>query len=70
MGRVDPLDLLRAPDWMPRLTRLRGRKTMAYFRKIVTDTVAMRSERLKRDRRWRAGGFPDAAAPAPKVRMG
>ena len=33
MGRVDPLDLLRAPDWLPRITRLRGRKTMAYFRR-------------------------------------
>ena len=31
MGRVDPLDLLRAPDWMPRLTRLRGRKTHGLF---------------------------------------
>ncbi|MEO9339464.1 cytochrome P450 [Mesorhizobium sp. SB112] len=49
MGRVDPLDLLRAPDWMPRITRLRGRKTMAYFRKIVSDTMEMRSERLKKD---------------------
>lgn len=49
MGRVDPLDLLRAPEWLPRLTRIRGRKTMAYFRKIVTDTVAMRSEKLARD---------------------
>jgi hypothetical protein len=49
MGRVDPLDLLRAPEWLPRITRLRGRKTMAYFRKIVTDTVAMRKERIARD---------------------
>lgn len=49
MGRVDPLDILRAPDWMPRITRLRGRKTMAYFRKIVSDTMEMRSERLKKD---------------------
>ena len=49
MGRVDPLDLLRAPDWLPRLTRLRGRTTMAYFRKIVADTVSMRTERLARD---------------------
>jgi len=49
MGRVDPLDLLRAPEWLPRLTRIRGRKTMAYFREIVTDTVAMRSEKLARD---------------------
>lgn len=49
MGRVDPLDLLRAPEWLPRFTRIRGRKTMAYFRKIVADTVNMRSERLKSD---------------------
>jgi cytochrome P450 len=49
MGRVDPLDLLRAPEWLPRLTRLRGRKTMAYFRKIVTDTVAMRKEKIAHD---------------------
>jgi cytochrome P450 len=49
MGRVDPLDLLRAPDWLPRITRLRGRKTMAYFRKIVADTGAMREERMGRD---------------------
>jgi cytochrome P450 len=49
MGRVDPLDLLRAPEWLPRLTRLRGRKTMSYFRKIVTDTVAMRKEKIARD---------------------
>jgi len=46
MGRVDPFDLLRAPDWLPRFTHIRGRKTMAFFRKIVTDTVAMRKERL------------------------
>ncbi len=49
MGRVDPLDLLRAPSWMPRLTRLRGRKTMEFFRKIVRDTMTMRVERLKTD---------------------
>ena len=55
MGRVDPFDLLRAPEWLPRFTRLRGRKTMAYFRKIVTDTVEMRSEKLARD----PGGAPE-----------
>lgn len=53
MGRVDPLDLLRAPEWLPRVTRWRGRKTMAYFRKIVSDTMELRAERLRRD--------PDAA---------
>ncbi len=49
MGRVDPFDLLRAPSWVPRFTRLRGRSTMAYFRRIVTDTVAMREARLVAD---------------------
>ncbi len=49
MGRVDPLDLLRAPDWLPRLTRIRGARTMAYFRGVVSDTMAMREDRLKRD---------------------
>ncbi|HEY6633501.1 MAG TPA: cytochrome P450, partial [Rhizobiaceae bacterium] len=48
MGRVDPLDMLRAPDWLPRLTRLRGRRTMSFFRRIVADTIAMRIDRLKR----------------------
>lgn len=48
MGRVDPLDLLRAPDWLPRFTRIRGRKTMAYFRKIVADTMLLRKERMAR----------------------
>ena len=49
MGRVDPLDLLRAPDWLPRITRIRGRRTMAYFRGIVADTIRARSEKMKRD---------------------
>jgi cytochrome P450 len=48
MGRVDPLDLLRAPDWLPRITRLRGRKALAYFRGIVADTIAMRADRMAR----------------------
>jgi cytochrome P450 len=48
MGRVDPLDLLRAPEWLPRITRIRGRKTMAYFRAIVSDTMEMRRARIAR----------------------
>jgi len=55
MGRVDPLDLLRAPEWLPRLTRIRGRKTMAYFRKIVADTMEMRRARMAKD----PGGVPE-----------
>ena len=46
MGRVDPLDILRAPDWLPRFTHFRGRKTMAFFRGIVADTIEMRRAKL------------------------
>ncbi len=55
MARVDPLDILRAPDWLPRITRLRGRSTMAFFRRIVAETVDQRREKLARD----PGGTPD-----------
>lgn len=46
MGRVDPLDLLKAPSWLPRMTRLRGRKVLAFFRKVVSDTMQQRMELL------------------------
>ncbi|PRD43479.1 cytochrome P450 [Phyllobacterium phragmitis] len=46
MGRVDPLDLLGAPQWLPRFTQIRGRRSLAFFRKIVADTVAMRKVRM------------------------
>ncbi len=46
MGRVDPFDLLKAPRWVPRLTRLRGEKVMAQFRKIVDDTLAARRAKI------------------------
>jgi len=46
MGRVDPLDLLGAPDWLPRFTRILGRKSLAFFRNIVAETMQMRQEKL------------------------
>ncbi len=49
MGRIDPLDIIGAPKWLPRFTRVRGRKAMAFFRKIVAETMAMRRARLKDD---------------------
>ena len=30
-GRLDPLDLLGAPKFLPRLGRLRGRDALAFF---------------------------------------
>ncbi len=46
MGRVDPLDLLKVPEWVPRPTRLKGKRVMALFRKIVDDTMAKRREKM------------------------
>ncbi|MBX3577612.1 MAG: cytochrome P450 [Rhizobiaceae bacterium] len=48
MGRIDPLDILGAPSWVPRITRLRGMRTVRFFRRIVADTVDLRKERLAR----------------------
>ncbi|MCX8282402.1 cytochrome P450 [Phyllobacterium sp. 0TCS1.6C] len=49
MGRVDPLDLLGAPEWLPRFTQLRGRRALAFFRQIVASTIEMRKARMDRD---------------------
>ncbi|KGD95585.1 cytochrome P450 [Rhizobium sp. YS-1r] len=46
MGRVDPMDLLRAPPWVPRLTRIGGSRVLGKFRKIVADTMALRRQRM------------------------
>ena len=45
MGRIDPLDLIKAPRWVPRLMRLRGYRVMEKFRQLVRDTIDQR--RLK-----------------------
>jgi cytochrome P450 len=42
MGRVDPLDLFNAPAFLPRWTRIKGKRSLNYFRKLVTDTVDQR----------------------------
>lgn len=47
MGRVDPMDLLRAPPWVPRLTRIGGRKVLEKFRNIVADTMRLRQKRMR-----------------------
>jgi cytochrome P450 len=46
MGRVDPLDLLGAPDWLPRVTRLLGRSSLAFFRGIVAETMRQREAKM------------------------
>ena len=49
MGRVDPLDLLGAPAFLPRLRRMRGRKSMDYFRGLIARTITRRREQIARD---------------------
>lgn len=50
MGRVDPMDLLKAPGWVPRITRIGGRKVLDKFRGIVRDTMDMRFAKMQADR--------------------
>ena len=49
MGRVDPLDLLKAPSWIPRIMRVAGRRVMAKFRSIVRQTMQARLQKMNAD---------------------
>lgn len=49
MGRVDPLDLIKAPKWVPRMRRLLGFRVMRKFRKIVSDTAEKRLTLMKQE---------------------
>jgi cytochrome P450 len=42
IGRLDPLDLLGAPKFLPRLGRLRGREALAFFASAVDDIISAR----------------------------
>jgi cytochrome P450 len=42
MGSVDPFDIIGLPDWVPRLTRMRGRDAIAFFEREVGATIAKR----------------------------
>ena len=47
MGRIDPLDLIKAPRWVPRLMRLRGYRVMEKFRQLVRDTIDQRRRKMQ-----------------------
>ncbi len=49
LGRPDPLDVLGAPDWLPRLTRLAGMPSVRRFGRLVGDIVARRRARIAAD---------------------
>lgn len=46
MGRIDPLDLIKAPWWVPRFRRMLGIPVMRKFRKIVSDTADKRRKMM------------------------
>ncbi len=50
MGRIDPLDLLKAPKWIPRLTRIRGLSVLRKFRKLVRRTMDHRRAIINTER--------------------
>jgi cytochrome P450 len=52
LGRLDPADLLNFPDWVPRLTRLAGRKALAVYKDVVDieSLISRRKALLAEDR--------------------
>lgn len=48
VGRIDPLDLLGLPNWIPRLNSLRVRPTLRFFERSIEDLIAAR-RREQRD---------------------
>ncbi len=42
IGRIDPLDVLGLPKFLPRFGRLRGRSSLAFFKAAVDELVAAR----------------------------
>lgn len=49
MGKIDPLDILDMPDWIPRLGKLKARPTLKFFDGVVTGMIADRRDLLARD---------------------
>jgi cytochrome P450 len=48
-GRLDPLDILNVPSWVPRVQRLRGRPAVAFFDGMVNGIITRRRELLASD---------------------
>jgi cytochrome P450 len=46
IGRIDPLDLLGAPDFVPRLRRRRGRSALEFFASAVNEIIEKRQALL------------------------
>lgn len=42
IGKIDPLDILDMPAWLPRVGRLRARPALRFFDSVVTEMIAAR----------------------------
>ena len=49
MGHVDPFDILDAPAFLPRLTRILGRRSERYFRHLIAATIERREGIMRHD---------------------
>jgi len=50
VGRIDPLDLLGLPSWIPRVNHLRVRSTLRFFERAIDELIATRRRRLAEQR--------------------
>ena len=50
LGQPDPLDLMNMPDWLPRVTRLRGHSSSGRLRHIVRRTAERRRDAMEAGR--------------------
>jgi len=49
LGRLDPLDAVGAPDWIPRIGRIRAEPSVRFFRETVAGMIAARRALIARD---------------------
>jgi cytochrome P450 len=45
-GRIDPLDILNAPAWIPRIGRIMAQPSINFFERTVKEIVAARSQQI------------------------
>jgi len=53
IGRIGLLDLLGAPDFIPRISHLKVRSTLKFFESAVDEIIAIRARNASRDRHGR-----------------
>ena len=49
VGRIDPLDVLDMPSWIPRIGRIRAKPTLDLFARTIDDLIAARREAMAQD---------------------